>query len=58
MIYKFELFLVIQKKMAHTYKIIQTLFSSYFIYRFRYMIMFFFVVFFNIGLLVYIKLTH
>ena len=59
MIYKFELFLVIQKKMAHTYKIIQTLSSSYFIYRFRYMIMFFFfVVFFNIGLLVYIKLTH
>ena len=32
MTYKFELFLVIQKK-AHKYKIIQTLSSSNFIYR-------------------------
>ena len=43
MIYKFELFLVIQKKMAHTYKIIQTLSSSNFIYRVSYMIRFFMV---------------
>ena len=40
MTYKFELFLVIQKK-AH-YKIIQTLSFSNFIYSVRYMIMFFF----------------
>ena len=40
MTYKFELFLVIQKK-AHKYKIIQTLSSSNFIYSVRYMIMFF-----------------
>ena len=40
MTYKFELFLVIQKK-AHKYKIIQTLSSSNFIYSVRYMIIFF-----------------
>ena len=40
MTYKFELFLVIQKK-AHIYKIIQTLSFSNFIYSVRYMIMFF-----------------
>ena len=40
MTYKFELFLVIQKK-AH-YKIIQTLSFSNFIYSVRYMIMFFY----------------
>ena len=39
--FKFELFLVIQKKKAHKYKIIQTLYSSNFIYSVRYMIMFF-----------------
>jgi len=42
MTYKFELFFVTQN-MAHKYKIIQTLSSSNFIYRFRYMIMFFMV---------------
>ena len=36
-----ELFLVIQKKKAHKYKIIQILSSSNFIYSVRYMIMFF-----------------
>ena len=45
MTYKFELFLVIQKrkkkKKAHKFKIIQTLSSSNFIYSVRYMIMFF-----------------
>ena len=40
MTYKFELFLVIQK-MAHKYKIIQTLSFSNFIYSVRYIIMFF-----------------
>ena len=40
MTYKYELFLVIQKK-AHKYKIIQTLTSSNFTYRVKYMIMFF-----------------
>ena len=40
MTFKFELFLVIKKK-AHKYKIIQTLYSSNFIYSVRYMIMFF-----------------
>ena len=40
---KFKLFLVIQKKkkMAHKYKIIQTLSSSNFIYKVKYMIRFF-----------------
>ena len=45
MTYKFELFLVIQKKKkqkrTHKYKIIQTFFSSNFIYRVKYMIRFF-----------------
>ena len=45
MTYKFELFLVIQKKKkkkkAHKYKIIQTLYSSNFIYSIKYMIIFF-----------------
>ena len=36
-----ELFLVILKKNAHKYKIIQTLSSSNFIYSVKYMIMFF-----------------
>ena len=40
MTYKFELFLVIQKN-GHKNKIIQSLSSSNFIYRVRYMIMFF-----------------
>ena len=39
MTYKLELFLVIQKN-AHKYKIIQTLSSSNFIYRVRYIIRF------------------
>ena len=44
MTYKFELFLVIQKKKkTHKYKIIQTFFSSNFIYRVKYMIRFFIV---------------
>ena len=44
MTYKFEFFLVIQKKKkkAHKYKIIQTLSFSNFIYSVRYMIMFFY----------------
>ena len=37
---KFEFFLVIEKKKAHKYKIIQNLSSSNFIYRVRYMIRF------------------
>ena len=41
MTFKFELFLVTQKKRAHKYKTIQTLPSSNLIYRVRYMIMFF-----------------
>ena len=43
MTYKFEFFLVIQKKKkkAHKYKIIQTLSFSNFIYSVRYMIVFF-----------------
>ena len=41
MIYKFDLFFVTQK-MTHKYKIIQTLSSPNFIYRVRYMIMFFY----------------
>ena len=41
MTFKFEFFLVIQKK-AHKYIIIQTLSSSNFIYSVRYMIMFFY----------------
>ena len=61
MTYKFELFLVIQKK-AHKYKIIQTLSSSNFIYRVRHIISFFlkfFLWFIYIELLVfYTKLTH
>ena len=40
MTYKFELFLVIQKK-AYKYKIIQSLSFSNFIYSVRYMIIFF-----------------
>ena len=36
MTYKFELFLFTQKKMVHKYKIIQTLSSSNFIFRFKY----------------------
>jgi len=43
MTYKFELFLVIHKKMTHKYKIIQTLSSSNFIYRIKYIIRFFMV---------------
>ena len=46
MIYKFELFFSYtkkKKKNAHKYKIIQFLSSSNFIYRVRYMIMFFMV---------------
>ena len=42
MTYKLELFLVIQKN-AHKYKIVQTFSSSNFIYRVRYMIIFFMV---------------
>ena len=53
MTYKFELFLVIQKKKrkkkAHKFKIIQTLSSSNFIYSVRYMIMFF---------MIYLYWTH
>jgi len=40
MVYKFELFLVTEK-MAHKYKINQTVSSSNFIYRVRYIIRFF-----------------
>ena len=40
MTYKFELFLVIQKKKAHKYQIIQILSFSNFIYSVRYMIFF------------------
>ena len=42
MTYKFELFLITQK-MAHKYKIIQTLSSSNVLYRIKYMIRFFMV---------------
>ena len=41
MTYKLELFLVLQRKKARKYKIIQILSSSNFIYSVRYMIMFF-----------------
>ena len=60
MTYKFKLFLVIHKKMAHKYKIIQTLSSFNFIYRVKYIIRFFFFFWFIcIRLLVfYTKLTH
>ena len=51
MIYKFDLFFVTQK-MTHKYKIIQTLSSPNFIYRVRYMIMFF-LWFIYIGFLVF-----
>ena len=45
MTYKFELFLVIpkKKKKTHKYKIIQTLSSHNYIYKVRYIIMFFMV---------------
>ena len=57
MTYKFELFLVIQKR-ANKYKIIQTLSFSNFIYSVMY-IWLFFLRFIYIGLLVfYTKLTH
>ena len=56
MTYKFELFLVIQKK-AHKYKIIQTLSSSSFIYNIRYMIMFFMIYLYWIPCFLH-KLTH
>ena len=45
MTYKLELFLALQKKKAHKYKIIQILSSSNFIYNVRYMIMFFFMIY-------------
>ena len=45
--------------MAHKYKIIQTLFSSNFIYKVKYMIRFFLLWFIYIGFIVfYTKLTH
>ena len=50
MTYKFELFLVIQKK-AHKYKIIQTLSSSNFIYRVRHIISFFLNFFYGLFIL-------
>ena len=61
MTFKFEWFIVIQKKKkAHKYKIIKSLSSFNFIYRVRYVIMFFMVyIYIYIGFLVfYIKLTH
>ena len=56
MTYKFELFLFTQKKMVHKYKIIQTLSSSNFIFRFKYMIRL--IWFIYIRLIFYTKLTH
>ena len=62
MAYKFELILVIKKKKeggggAHKYKFVQTLSSSNFIYRVKYIIKFFIDIY--IGHLVfYTKLTH
>ena len=54
MTYKFELILVIQKTMAHKYKIIHILSSSNFICSVKYMIRFIY-----IGLLIfYTKFTH
>ena len=57
MTYKFELFLVIQKKKAHKYKNIQTLSSPNFIYSVRYMIMFFYDLLYWILRFLH-KLTH